>query len=40
MSMAGKTAPIRELAVEMDFEVTRALELLEDHFVHALIRCR
>src|SRR6185503_9117309 len=28
-------AAIRELAIEMDFQVTRALELFEDDFVHA-----
>src|ERR687891_418301 len=26
---------VRELAVEVDFQVARAFELLEDHFIHA-----
>ena len=33
--MAGEDAPVGELAVEVDFHVAGALELLEDHFVHA-----
>ena len=30
----GEDAPIRDLAVKNELEVARALELLEDHFIH------
>ena len=33
-------AAVGELAIEVDFQVAGALELLEDHFVHAASRCR
>ncbi len=33
--MAGIDALVGDLAVEDDFRVTGALELFEDHFVHA-----
>ncbi len=35
MSIAGKRALVGQFAVEDDFRVAGALELLEDHFVHA-----
>ena len=35
MSIDGEDALVRELAVEDDFRVAGALELFEDHFVHA-----
>ena len=31
----GEHAAVRELAIEVDFRVARALELFEDDFVHA-----
>jgi hypothetical protein len=40
MSMDGKTRRVDELAVQVDLHVAGALELLEDHLVHAASRCR